>query len=131
MEWISVGIGGLDQLPNTLPGRRNPVSRVLQQQSERRVVINFAYFFMTTVSYQKLIHKGIDSRGVSRSLNKNYIQNEVSYRFVVKQNIASIRLVRAIEVRLKNGLDRLVKPLPNGMLECDYFFIACGFLTLT
>ena len=114
-EWIYVGIGGLGQSPNTPLNLRNPVSRILQHQSGRRSGDQFCiyvhdYYVVPKIDPQRYKFE----RGGLDRLTKNYIPNELSYRFVVIQNDDSIRLVRAIEAKLKNGLDGFGKPLLNG-----------------
>lgn len=47
------------------------------------------------------------------------------------KNNENIRLVCAIELQLKNGLDGFGKSLLDGTLECNCFFIACGLFILT
>jgi len=54
-------------------------------------------------------------KGALDHQTKNYIQENLFYRFVVIQNEESIQLVRKIESQLKNGLEGFGKPLLNGI----------------
>ena len=115
-QWIYVGIGGLGQSPNTPLQKRNPVSRIQQHQSGRRSGDQFCiyvhdYFVVPQLDLNQyeFVRDGLDR------LTKQYIQEQLFYRFVVIQNDQSIELVRKIENDLKTGLDGFGKPLLNGV----------------
>ena len=115
-EWIYVGIGGLGQSPNTPLHQRNPVSRIQQHQSGRRSGDQFCIYV-----HDKFVVPQIDLkkyefvRGSLDKLTKQYIHEELFYRFIVIQNDNSIQLVRKIENDLKSGLEGFGKPLLNGV----------------
>ncbi len=115
-EWIYVGIGGLGQSPATPLKKRNPVSRILQHQSGRRSGDQFCiyvhdYYIVPRIepeTYQFI-------RGDLDRMTKDFIRNELCYRFIVLQTEDSIEKVRKIESKLKSGYLSYGKPLLNGV----------------
>jgi len=115
-EWIYVGIGGLGQSPSTPLHKRNPVSRIQQHKSGRRSGDQFCIYVHDCFVVPKLDNtKYKFVKGALDHQTKNYIQENLFYRFVVIQNEESIQLVRKIESQLKNGLEGFGKPLLNGI----------------
>ena len=109
-QFIYIGISGLQKSLS----RRNPISRMQSHASGRRSGDQFCiyvhdYFVVPQLDLQQydFVRGGLDR------LTKQYIQEELFYRFVVIQNEESIQLVRKIENELKTGFKDFGKPLLN------------------
>lgn len=115
-EWIYVGIGGIGRSPTTPLLKRNPISRILQHKSGRRSGDQFCIYVHDYYVIPNLdLNEYVFDKGYLDNLTREFINNELFYRFLVIQEENSIQLVRSIEDQLKTGLKDYGKPLLNGV----------------
>ena len=112
-KFIYVGIGGLGQSPNTPLSKRNPRSRIFQHKSGRRSGDQFCiyihdYYIVPQLNFSKYKFK----KGYLDKLTKNFINENLSYRFCVFQKNDSIEIVRSLEKKIQQGIFG-IKPLLN------------------
>lgn len=115
-NWIYVGIGGQGQSPNTPLHKRNPQSRMIQHRSGRRSGDQFCiyvhdYYVVPNLDLKKYKFE----KGYLDQKTKEFIQQELSYRFMVIQTLEGRQQVMSIETELKKGLPEFGKPLLNGV----------------
>ena len=113
-KFIYVGISGVGQSSNTPLEKRNPVSRMISHRSGRRSGDQFCIYVHDFFVIPELIKKGIfePSHGLLDRLTKQYIHENLSYRFCCFQTEDSNKIVRKIETEIINGYFGL-KPFLN------------------
>ena len=111
-EFIYVGIAGIQKLPE----KRSSISRMMSHRSGRRSGDQFCVYVHDVFVIPELVKKGTyaPSRGLLDRLTKEYIQQNLSYRFCSFQTDDSIGIVRTLETQIKNGCCGR-KPYLNGM----------------
>ena len=111
-KFIYVGIAGIQKLPD----RRSSISRMMSHRSGRRSGDQFCVYVHDAFVIPELVKKGsyAPSRGLLDRLTKEYIQENLSYRFCSFKTDDSIGIVRSLEKQIKNGCCGL-KPYLNGL----------------
>ena len=111
--FIYVGIAGIQKsLEN-----RSSTSRMMSHSSGRRSGDQFCVYVHDVFVIPELVKRGTyePSRGLLDRLTKEYIQENLSYRFCSFQNDDSIKIVRSLETKIKNGCCGS-KPHLNGLV---------------
>ena len=117
--FIYVGIGGTGQSPETSLEKRNPRSRINQHAQGRRSGDQFCVYVHDFFVLPKLVASGEyePERGLLDRLTKEFIHENLRYRFKVFQTTDSIQIVRSLETQLKNGSFGFPPPLLNGRAQ--------------
>ena len=110
-KFIYIGISGLQKSLE----KRSPLSRMISHASGRRSGDQFCIYIHDFYVIPKLIEKGeySPSIGVLDKLTKDFIQSNLSYRFVGFQTDDSDEIVRRLENQIKSGAFGF-SPLLNG-----------------
>ena len=110
-KFIYIGISGLQKSLE----KRSPLSRMISHASGRRSGDQFCIYIHDFYVIPKLIKKGeySPSIGVLDKLTKDFIQNNLSYRFVGFETDDSDEIVRRLENQIKSGAFGF-SPLLNG-----------------
>ena len=100
-RFIYVGISGLQKSLD----RRNPVSRMISHASGLRSGDQFCVYVHDFFVIPELIKSGSyePSRGVLDKLTKDYVRNNLFYRFVSFTADNSDEIVRSLETKIKTG----------------------------
>ena len=110
-KFVYIGISGLQKSLE----KRSPLSRMISHASGRRSGDQFCIYIHDFYVIPKLIEKGeySPSIGVLDKLTKDFIQNNLSYRFVGFETDDSDEIVRRLENQIKSGAFGF-SPLLNG-----------------
>ena len=110
-KFIYIGISGLQKSLE----KRSPLSRMISHASGRRSGDQFCIYIHDFYVIPKLIEKGeySPSIGVLDKLTKDFIQSNLSYRFVGFETDDSDEIVRRLENQIKSGAFGF-SPLLNG-----------------
>lgn len=110
-KFIYIGISGLQKSLE----KRNPLSRIAQHASGRRGGDQFCVYIHDFYIVPKLIEEGkyTPKKGLLDELTKDYIQTNLSYRFVAFNSKDSVGIVRNLEKKIKSGVLGL-SPFLNG-----------------
>ena len=110
-KFIYIGISGLQKSLE----KRSPLSRMISHASGRRSGDQFCIYIHDFYVIPKLIEKGeySPSIGVLDKLTKDFIQSNLSYRFVGFETDDSDEIVRGLENQIKSGAFGF-SPLLNG-----------------
>ena len=100
-KFIYIGISGLQKSLE----KRSPLSRMISHASGRRSGDQFCIYIHDFYVIPKLIEKGeySPSIGVLDKLTKDFIQSNLSYRFVGFETDNSDEIVRSLENKIKSG----------------------------
>ena len=100
-KFIYIGISGLQKSLE----KRSPLSRMISHASGRRSGDQFCIYIHDFYVIPKLIEKGeyTPSIGVLDKLTKDFIQSNLSYRFVGFETDNSDEIVRSLENQIKSG----------------------------
>ncbi len=100
-KFIYIGISGLQKSLE----RRNPLSRMISHASGRRSGDQFCIYIHDFYVVPELVEKGqyTPSIGVLDKLTKDFIQINLSYRFVGFETDNSDVIVRSLENQIKSG----------------------------
>ena len=100
-KFIYIGISGLQKSLE----KRSPLSRMISHASGRRSGDQFCIYIHDFYVIPKLIEKGeySPSIGVLDKLTKDFIQSNLSYRFVGFETNDSDEIVRRLETQIKSG----------------------------
>ena len=100
-KFIYIGISGLQKSLE----KRSPLSRMISHASGRRSGDQFCIYIHDFYVIPKLIEKGeySPSIGVLDKLTKDFIQSNLSYRFVGFETDDSDEIVRSLENQIKSG----------------------------
>ncbi len=100
-KFIYIGISGLQKSLE----KRSPLSRMISHASSRRSGDQFCIYIHDFYVIPKLIKKGDykPSIGVLDKLTKDFIQSNLSYRFVGFETDNSDVIVRSLENQIKSG----------------------------
>ena len=100
-KFIYIGISGLQKSLE----KRSPLSRMISHASGRRSGDQFCIYIHDFYVIPKLIEKGeySPSIGVLDKLTKDFIQINLSYRFVGFETDDSDEIVRRLENQIKSG----------------------------
>ena len=100
-KFIYIGISGLQKSLE----KRSPLSRMISHASGRRSGDQFCIYIHDFYVIPKLIEKGAytPSIGVLDKLTKEFIQCNLSYRFVGFETDNSNEIVRSLENQIKSG----------------------------
>ena len=101
-DFIYIGISGLQKLLE----KRSPLSRVVSHCSGVRSGDQFCVYIHDFYVIPKLIKKGeyTPSKGLLDKLTKEYIHENLSYRFVSFNSDDSDEIVRKLENKIKTGV---------------------------
>ena len=110
-KFIYIGISGLQKLLE----KRSPLSRMVSHCSGMRSGDQFCVYIHDFYVIPKLIQQGeyTASKGFLDKLTKEYIHNNLSYRFVSFNSDDSDEIVRKLENKIKIGALGLT-PILNG-----------------
>ena len=110
-KFIYIGISGLQKSLE----KRSPLSRMISHASGRRSGDQFCIYIHDFYVIPKLIEKGeySPSIGVLDKLTKDFVQSNLSYRFIEFETDDSDEIVRRLENQIKSGALGL-KPLLIG-----------------
>ena len=110
-KFIYIGISGLQKSLE----KRSPLSRMISHASGRRSGDQFCIYIHDFYVIPKLIEKGVytPSIRVLDKLTKEFIQCNLSYRFVEFETDNSDEIVRSLENEIKSGALGL-NPILNG-----------------
>ena len=114
-DFIYVGIGGIK---SGVPlNQRNPRSRIKQHSAGARSGDQFCVYVQDFFVIPKIVQSGnyVPERGLLDKLTKEYIHENLSYRFIVFQDDDSIQIVRDLESEIKNGIGGFGTPFLNGI----------------
>ena len=113
-DFIYVGIGGVK---TGVPlSQRNPRSRISQHSSGTRSGDQFCVYVQDFFVIPEIVKSGtyVSERGLLDKSTKEYIHNNLSYRYVVFQGENSIEIVRSLESKIQRGESSFGKPFLNG-----------------
>ena len=110
-EFIYIGISGLQKYVE----KREPLTRMITHASGRRSGDQFNVYVHDFYVVPKLVQSGEyqPAKGVLDKLTKEYIHQNLSYRFVGFNSDDSDAIVRRLENEIKSGAIGL-KPILNG-----------------
>ena len=100
-KFIYIGISGLQKSLE----KRSPLSRIVSHSSGRRSGNQFCIYIHDFYVIPKLIGKGEYNPSIAflDKLTKDFIQNNLSYRFVSFETDNSDEIVRSLENKIKSG----------------------------
>ena len=100
-KFIYIGISGLQKSLE----KRSPLSRIVSHSSGRRSGNQFCIYIHDFYVIPKLIEKGEYNPSIAflDKLTKDFIQNNLSYRFVSFKTDNSDEIVRSLENKIKSG----------------------------
>ena len=101
-NFIYIGISGLQKSLE----KRSPLSRMISHASGRRSGDQFCIYIHDFYVIPKLIEKGEYNPSIAflDKLTKDFIQNNLSYRFVSFKTDNSDKIVRSLENKIKSGV---------------------------
>ena len=110
-KFIYIGISGLQKSLE----KRSPLSRMISHASGRRSGDQFCIYIHDFYVIPKLIEEGeyIPSIGVLDKLTKDFIHNNLNYRFIGFETDNSDEIVRSLENQIKSGVLG-ISPILNG-----------------
>lgn len=112
-EFIYVGIGGLSG-SNVL--QRNPRSRIIQHAQGRRSGDQFCIYIQDFyVIPLLLVDKYVPRKGYLDELTKEFIQNRLTYRYIIFQTDDSDKIVRKLEREIQSNEHGHGLPKLNGI----------------
>ena len=112
-EFIYIGIGGI---AGTTARSRDPRSRIREHTSGRRSGDQFCIYIQDFYVIPTLIQSADyePAKGVLDKLTRDYIHQNLSYRFVSFQSDDSDVIVRSLEKQIQSGVLGLT-PILNGI----------------
>ena len=110
-KFTYIGISGLQKSLE----KRSPLSRMISHASGRRSGDQFCIYIHDFYVIPKLINEGeyTPSIGVLDKLTKEFIHNNLFYRFVGFETYNSDEIVRSLENQIKSGVLG-ISPILNG-----------------
>ena len=113
-KFIYIGISGLQKSLE----KRSPLSRMVSHASGRRSGDQFCIYIHDFYVIPKLINRGeyTPSIGVLDKLTKEFIHNNLFYRFVGFETNNSDEIVRSLENQIKSGVLG-ISPILNGTIS--------------
>jgi len=110
-NFIYIGISGTQKYVE----KREPLTRMITHASGRRSGDQFNVYVHDFYVVPKLVQSGAyqPTKGVLDKLTKEYIHQNLSYRFVGFDSDDSVTIVRGLEKKIQSGALGL-KPILNG-----------------